>query len=336
MKVDSVEIDKFALSSILQDAYGLHPESLVFLPYGEESYCYKLETAAKQSYLVKVQELSPDMDIRYHAVYVLHTLCDLKFVVHPYITLQNKVLVNFGKYTVAVFNFVDDAVSLMQEADRDDLKNAAALTAALHNSINCPMLPSLPVEAFDLWFEDWLVKVITAVEEPLLFDDETTRKAQQLLYQEKTDILTTLTQLKQLAANIKSTPIDLVLTHGDLNRGNFIKDRMGDLHLVDWSKIAVGPPERDLVNFIGEDLELFISVYLQSFDKLPILLPELFEFYHLYLILWAIADYGSWILLEDADIKEKKFVWEQLQQLVPIDHDIVKVDEIYDLIERVR
>ena len=268
MKVNSAEIDKDALIRVLQDAYGLKTaSSLVFMPYGEESYCYKLQTAAQEKYFVKVQEPTPDMGARYKAANYLYKLCNLKFVVYPHITLQKEYFVDLGEYTVAVFDYIDGAVTFNHKADKDDIKNAAVLTASLHQSILCPMLPSIPVEAFDLWFEDWLRKVMTALEEPLLFNDEIARKAQQLLHQEKNDILTTLDILKQLAATIKTKPIDMVLTHGDLNSGNFIKDKGGDLHLIDWSKIAVGPPERDLVNFIGNDLELFISVYLKSFSQ---------------------------------------------------------------------
>jgi aminoglycoside phosphotransferase (APT) family kinase protein len=125
-----------------------------------------------------------------------------------------------------------------------------------------------------------------------------------------------------------------VLTHGDLKPENWIRDRDGGLHLIDWSKMAIAPPEQDLVNWIGERLELFLEAYVDGDGRVPSLDPELFTFYRYYLALWGIADYGSWILLEDAHSVEVEHAWAALQQLLPIRHEQIRSDGVRQAIRR--
>jgi aminoglycoside phosphotransferase (APT) family kinase protein len=144
-----------------------------------------------------------------------------------------------------------------------------------------------------------------------------------------------LERLKQLAERARATPFERALTHGDLKPENFIKDHSGRLHVIDWSKIAIAPPERDLVNFAGKRFELFLEAYVSSRDRAPRLYPELFEFYRYFLVLWGIADYGSWILLEDADLAEKEHAWMALRHLLPVNHEQVWADRVGQAIKRV-
>jgi thiamine kinase-like enzyme len=335
MKVDSSNIDKRALRRLLKDQYGLCAAVLSFVPQGEESYGYILETLAQSRYFVKVYEHPSELNIRYEAANRLHTQCGLEFVVYPHATRHGEFHANLGEYAVAVFDFVDGTVSDQSGFSNKEWKQVASLTAALHKSVQCPALPSLPVERFEIWFEDWLLSVLSATEDTKPPDSEFECEAKKLLAFEKNDILMTLEKLKQLAERARTTTFEQALTHGDLKPENFIKDSGGSLHIIDWSKIAIAPPERDLVNFVGERFELFLEAYVSSYDKAPRLHPELFEFYSYFLILWGIADYGSWILLEDADLAEKEHVWTELQQHLPVNHEQVQANRVGQAIKRV-
>jgi thiamine kinase-like enzyme len=335
MKVDSSNIDKRALRQLLKDQYGLCAAVLSFVPRGEESYGYILETLAQSRYFVKVYEHPSELNVRYEAANRLHTQCGLEFVVYPHATRHGEFHANLGEYAVAVFDFVDGTVSDQSGFSNEEWKQVASLTATLHKSVQCPALPSLPVERFEIWFEDWLLRVLSATEDTKPLDGECECEARKLLTCEKNNILMTLEKLKQLAKRARTTTFEQALTHGDLKPENFIKDSGGSLHIIDWSKIAIAPPERDLVNFVGERFELFLEAYVSSYDKAPRLYPELFEFYSYFLILWGIADYGSWILLEDADLAEKEHVWTELQQHLPVNHEQVQADGVGQAIKRV-
>ena len=335
MKVDSSNIDKRALRQLLKDQYGLCAAVLSFVPQGEESYGYILETLAQSRYFVKVYEHPSELNVRYEAANRLHTQCGLEFVVYPHATRHGEFHANLGEYAVAVFDFVDGTVSDQSGFSNEEWKQVASLTATLHKSVQCPALPSLPVERFEIWFEDWLLRVLSATEDTKPLDSECECEARKLLTCEKNDILMTLEKLKQLAEHARRTTFEQALTHGDLKPENFIKDSGGSLHIIDWSKIAIAPPERDLVNFVGERFELFLEAYVSSYDKAPRLHPELFEFYSYFLILWGIADYGSWILLEDADLAEKEHVWTELQQRLPVNHEQAQADGVGQAIKHV-
>ncbi len=335
MKVDSPSIDKQALCRLIKDQYGLDVAGLTFVPQGEESYGYSLETSAQSRYFVKVCEHHSELNIRYEAASRLRTQCGLEFVVHPIATRQGEFQPNLGEYAVAVFDFVEGIVSDRNGFSDEEWQQVASLTAALHQSVRCPALPPLPVERFEIWFEDWLLKVLSAIGDTRPPNSEWAREARKLLSREKNDILMTLEKLKQLAERACAITYEQALTHGDLKPENFIKDRRGNLHIIDWSKIAIAPPERDLVNFVGRRFELFLQAYLSSYDKAPRLHPELFEFYSYFMILWGIADYGSWILLEDADLVEQEYAWTQLQRQLPVNHEQVQADGVEQTIRRV-
>jgi Ser/Thr protein kinase RdoA (MazF antagonist) len=335
MKVDSSSIDKRALHRLLKDRYGLCAAVLSFVPQGEESYGYILETLAQSRFFVKVYEHASELDVRYKAANRLHTQCGLEFVVYPHATRHGEFHADLGEYAVAVFDFVDGTVSDQSGFSDEEWKQAAILTASLHKSVQCPALPSLPVEWFEIWFEDWLLRVLSATEDTKPLDSECEGGARKLLTCEKNDILMTLERLKQLAERARTTTFEQALTHGDLKPENLIKDSGGRLHLIDWSKIAIAPPERDLVNFVGERFGLFLEAYVSSYDKAPRLHPELFEFYSYFLNLWGIADYGSWILLEDAHVAEKEHAWMELQQHLPVNHEQVQADGVRQAIRGV-
>jgi spectinomycin phosphotransferase len=336
MKVESSNIDKRTLRQLLKDQYGLCAATLTFLPRGEESYGYILETLTRSRYFVKVYERHSELNVRYEAAHKLHTQCGLEFVVHPHATRQSKFHANLGEYAVAVFDFVDGVVSDQNGFSDEEWRRVAGLSASLHKSVQCPALPPLPVEQFEIWFEDWLLRVLSATEDTKPRDSACECEARMLLTREKNDILIRLKKLKQLADRARRTTFEQALTHGDLKAENFIKDREGSLHIIDWSKISLAPPERDLVNFVGERFELFLTAYMSNYTgKAPRLHPELFEFYIYFLILWGIADYGSWILLEDSNLEEKEHAWAELQQLLPINHKQVQVNRVGSAIKRV-
>jgi len=336
MKVEPSTIDKQKLHQLLKDQYGLYASALTFIPQGEESYGYILETVAQLRYFVKIYEHPSELSVSYNAANKLHTQCGLAFVVYPHATQHGEFYTNLGEYAVAVFDFVEGVVSDQSGFNDEEWKHVASLTASLHKSLQCPALPRLPFEQFEIWFEDWLLSVLSATEETRPLNSECECDAKELLTREKNDILITLEKLKQFAERAHTTVFDQALTHGDLKPENLIKDGRGGLHILDWSKISIAPPERDLVYFIGERFELFLAAYLSNFNNtIPRLHPELFEYYSYFLTLWGIADYGSWILLEEANFAEKEHAWAELQKLLPINHEQVLSDTVRSIIKRV-
>jgi hypothetical protein len=74
-----------------------------------------------------------------------------------------------------------------------------------------------------------------------------------------------------------------------------------------------------LVNFVGERFESFLATYVGNCALPPSLHLDLFAYYRCLLLLWAITDYGSWIVLEEAAPEDKEEAWRALSRLFPID-----------------
>jgi Ser/Thr protein kinase RdoA (MazF antagonist) len=339
MKVDPLDIDKQALRQLLRVEYGLNVATLTLLPEGEEGYSYVAETPSKMRYFVKVyDDLRPsNLNLRFQAAARLHMQCGLDYVVHPHGTKQGRFLSGFDKYAVAVFNFVEGATLAQRGFSDKDWAQVATMMASLHANVHCPALPPLPEEQFEITFKDWLFDVLAAAQHTSPPANEHQRQTRTLLSSEKHDVLATLEKLEQLAEQARTRACQQSLTHGDFNPGNIVKDKQGDLHVIDWSKIAIGPPEQDLICFAGERFESFLAQYVRACEHPPRLHAEIFEYYIYFLILGGIADYGSWILLENANLAETQHAWGRLKQHLPIDHEYaqVQVNGIAQVIERV-
>lgn len=336
MKVESPQIDRSALGRLLEAQYGLQATRLTFVPQGEESYSYILQTDVHSRHFIKVSPASRQLGERYEATHGLYAHCGLGFVVAPHATQAGAYCVDMGEYAVAVFDFVE-GVGVAPDAWREETwRQMACLTAALHQSVSCPSLPSLPVAPFALEFEEWLLRVLDAADGTTPLAHACEREARALLAQEKPAVLAALAQLKELARRAQAAATTQVVTHGDLKPENFLLDDAGCLRLIDWTKLALAPPERDLVNFLGDRFEELLESYLACFAIAPRLQPALFAFYSEYLRLWAVADYGSWVLLEDADLVEKEFARDALQQQLPPNGRTVQVEEIRVVLERLR
>jgi hypothetical protein len=196
VKVDSADVDKQALRRLLEEQYGLCATALRFVPGGEESYGYLLETPAPSRHFVKVYEHPPELSVRYQSANKLHTRCGLEFVVHPYATRHGAFHAGLGAYAVAVFDWTEGTTSDRDGFSDEEWMQAARLTARLHRSLDCPELPSLPEERFGLWFGDWLSSVLGATEETRPLDSACEREARALVAREKDDILLMLGELK--------------------------------------------------------------------------------------------------------------------------------------------
>ncbi len=142
--------------------------------------------------------------------------------------------------------------------------------------------------------------------------------------------------MDEMADRARQLTGDWVLTHGDPNLDNFLKDKAGRLHLTDWGEVALGPPERDLFMFTGESFEIFLRPYVRVRTDVA-LHPEIFAFYFYRWTMQEIADYTARILFGDMGPVEDEHAWAELQPYLPIQHDSIalSVQALKEVLERV-
>jgi spectinomycin phosphotransferase len=74
-----------------------------------------------------------------------------------------------------------------------------------------------------------------------------------LLMERWREIRVLMARAQQLALQLQSQELELVLCHADLHAGNLLVENDGTLYIIDWDEILLAPKERDLM-YIGGGL----------------------------------------------------------------------------------
>lgn len=271
MKFDTSGIAGEHLAQFVSAEYGLEIGSLTFRPKGEASYSYLAEGKDGAAHLVKAQETAraAALDSRLRAVSSLRSGGGIREVVAPYENQRGTFIGHLGNYTIAVFPFIASVTAWEEPLSDEQLLRVASIMAALHRSGAAVPLP-VPREDFANPFEAPIRDVLRMAETEEASDSEYQRRVKRLVLAERSDLLATLDRMRQLQARVLGLDLDWGLTHGDPNMDNILVDRSGDLHLVDWDDLALGPVERDLVFFTEEGperTESFLRRYAAAYGR---------------------------------------------------------------------
>lgn len=249
--------------------------------------------------------------------------CGLGQVVAPQRTRDGALFLRHDRFTIALFPYLTGSTAEEQPLSAVELEGAAALIAGLHGTTGrCP-LPPLPEERFGNQFVPTILRALRTAGDLSAGAGAYRRRVSRLLLAEQTDLIDALGAMTDLAAEIAALPFEPVLTHGDPNLANILRDAAGMLHLIDWSAPALGPPERDLFSFTEVQFEDFLRHYLALRDRVRLHAP-IFAFYAWRWTFQEIADYATRILFHNTDPAEDEHAWTQLQPYLPIPHDSLR------------
>lgn len=233
MKTDSQHIDKQQLLDTINTEYGLHITSITFVPQGEEAFTYIGQKHSTHRYFIRVQPTASAANLErvYPILYTLHHQHGVSSVVAPYMTRSNTLVVVYRDYLVGVFPYIEGKTLYQHGASETDIQEVATLLARVHQ---LPLtVPALHKEHFDNPFKAPILRALAAAGTPSSAQTVLQRKVCHLLLAEQADIVATLERMDQLQVQAQSLVSAWVLTHGDPNRDNFLKDQQGRLHLTD-------------------------------------------------------------------------------------------------------
>lgn len=269
MKTEAHDINQRRLAEAVTSAYGLDLQSIAFLPRGEDAYAYVARDSDDTQHFVRAQQLgrSAVSESTFARIHALRHKSGFEAAVAPYQTHDGSFTISHGRYVVAVFPFIPGRTLYSQGASADDFAAAAEILACLHNIYAEQELPSVERESFDNPFKDPILEALQEIESPSRPSDGLGRRLANLLAAERADVLGTLTMMEELGEQARASTSDSVLTHGDPNLDNWLKDEYGRFHLTDWGELAVGPPERDLFAFSGANLGTFLGPYVKAREK---------------------------------------------------------------------
>jgi len=76
-------------------------------------------------------------------------------------------------------------------------------------------------------------------------------------------IHTVVTSLEKLAAVLQSRPFPCVICHADLHARNLIRNRAGQVFVIDWDEVMLAPKERDFIFVRSPHADAFFQGYGQ-------------------------------------------------------------------------
>jgi aminoglycoside phosphotransferase (APT) family kinase protein len=323
MQSASPELDQAVLVQRIRSEYAVNVSQLTFLPKGEEAYTYLARTTAGERYFVRVQDTArtPTLESIYQLTHALQQQTGLSPVVAPLATPGGRLAIRLGAFLVALFPYIEGASLWEQGAMPGDLAQAGKIVASLHERGAAVAPAHWPRETFANPFRLPIEAAIECAIQFSLEEDLHQRQVIERLVAAQSDIEETFARMEHLQTAVLRLPIDWVLTHGDPNLDNFLKDEQGKLHLTDWGELAWGPPERDVFAFIhlGEGFATFLRKYATRRPHVR-LHVELFAFYSYRWAMQEIADYAPRILSGELYGQARDHAWTKLQEYLPIPH----------------
>ncbi|MBW8351244.1 phosphotransferase [Bacillus sp. IITD106] len=325
MKVDNSTIHRLDLVALINQLYDIgEGVEIDFIPKGEEGYCYSLKNKAGELYFVKAIKTDKDLSKELSAIHYLHFHGKKTYLLPPILSKSGDVVVHFGPYQVSIFPYIKGKSIYENKLTLADTVKIAKMMADFHR-IDIHKIEGLSYEQFSNPFEKNIQKILQTIE---VYDEEAhtyRQQAKELFAKEQDDLRLTLNRMKKMQNHLQALPLNYSITHGDPNYANIMRDEKGLLHLIDFGELALGPIERDVMAFTGNDFfHSFLLEYVKHYHDVEFHI-EVFEFYFYRWALQEISDYGSQLFFGSLGEEENEHAWNELQPYLPIPHiDIVK------------
>jgi spectinomycin phosphotransferase len=280
-------IEDSILITILNKVYGIEIESLTFIPMGDSAYSYKVNCEDGQQFYLKLFDNENKRQRRsierlnYYLPLTWKMYHEKLFrnITYPFKNQNGDFKTTFNGITVVLFNFIEGETLTesypFSNAILADIAKSVATFQRITPLINSNMLIT---ETFDISFQSDLETCISEFKNTPTFDNHIKQALRQHVLSNKERILDILNHVRELRNTVVSDPKEKVLCHGDIWGGNLIR-RENELYFIDWESAIIAPPELDLVNYIGEQFDVFYSTYEQYWGQSVKISPDMLRFY---------------------------------------------------------
>lgn len=234
-------------------------------------------------------------------------------VVAPYRARSGSVSFRLGPYRVSAFPWIEGR-SLYRTPRPDGSAAAAALLARIHATRIA--IAALPRVHFT---HPYAAIIRRAVRDTRGRQTRRAGELRRLLAMEEGSLHVALLQTRRLAGMTADLPLRWGITHGDARLDNFIADRSGQLHLVDWGEAALGPVERDLWHLAGPGFRAAMRAYATAAGRIGgVPHPTALAYYEHRWWLREIARYCSRILWLNVSEEDDERDWARLSPYLPL------------------
>lgn len=304
MLTEPEDLDRAELVALLERHWALSDPQLEYLPVGFGSHHWRAVDSRGVRRFVSVDDLEagfqagPDadaalaaLDRAFRTAVALREEAELEFVVAPLRDDEGIVTRRVDRrYSVTVLPFVDgDSSTFGSYESARERREMGAVLGRLHAATD--RVPAgLPRS------DDFALPSRASLEAALRDLDarwETgpfAERARRLLRTHARDLGRRLGEYDEAVARVRGAPNPWVVTHGEPHRANVMRDRHGDVHLIDWDTTLIAPRERDLRMVLDEELtgwdEYVAAAGAASLDQRVILLYEEW---------WELANIGIFV-----------------------------------------
>jgi spectinomycin phosphotransferase len=251
--LDKPDIADATIIDVLDSVYGIACREITFLPLGADTNTavYRAVGATQTEYFVKLRrgdfnEMTVVIPAFLHRQGVPHLIAPLSTRTH---TLWAKM----EAFKVMVYPFIEGKNGYEVPLSETQWHEMGRAFRHLHAT---PIPPEfahhLPHETYSPHWRTTLTTFLSRTDSDT-FTDPITVDLFAFLAEKRTELLQMITRTEQLAEQMQSRSLPLVLCHADIHAGNALVQEDVTFYIVDWDTIRMAPRERDLM-YVGAGL----------------------------------------------------------------------------------
>ena len=300
--------DEFIVSR-LQDEYGLNVAEFAFLPLGADlgTAVYRVVTDDGRTYFLKLRKGFEEITV---LVPLFLKSQGIQEIIAPFETRSKQGWADFKEYKMVLYPFIEGEDGFERELmDAHRRRLGVALKAIHSTQIPSELKRQIPQEDFDPRWRERLTSFQAQVENNS-YEDVTARKLVKFMNSKRSDINQLVQRTEELASELQSKLLELVLCHTDFHGGNILISDNDELYIVDWDNPLLAPKERDLM-FIGGGIdniwksERDEAIFYEGYGNAEIDLRAL-AYYRYERIIEDLAVIGEQLLLTDEGGADRK------------------------------
>jgi spectinomycin phosphotransferase len=238
---------------------------------------YRVLTQGGTAYFLKLRKNFSEVIVR---VPQFLSESGIKEIIIPLETKSNQLWADFSEYKLILYPFIEGKDGFERELTDHHRQSLGAAFKGIHTAqIPHELKKRIRKETFaPLWRAD--LKSYQAQVQNNFFDESTAAKLAEFIKSKQNEITRLIERAEQLASELRTEPLDLVLCHSDLHGGNILISNTGELYIVDWDDPILAPKERDLM-FIGGGIDTIWkskqaeAMFYEGYGKAEINLPAL-------------------------------------------------------------
>jgi len=224
-----------------------------FVPLGEESYSWKIETEAETLFLKYCTKGKIIRNLN-KINSLLFSLQDYEFIVPP-ILIKGKTEQPFRDGYIYASKYIVGKVQAMRtlEIPNRIIEEINEIMTQIHKTE--VIIDSFPQEDFNYNFRKEYTEILNDIDKG--------KDISELNSKDLNKVNDMIIKFEEMSSGILKNPPQMVLTHGDITGRNIIEVEDSSIKLLDWDETEIAPKERD-INFInghpGFDMEVYKKI----------------------------------------------------------------------------